>query len=46
MGKALSSGGRPWLPAREDGSTYTGSFADPDGNVWQVTRLEQQHLIN
>ena len=44
--KALSSGGRPWLPAREDDSTYTGSFTDPDGNVWQVTWLEQLHVIN
>ena len=46
VGKALSSGGRPWLPTREDESTYTGSFADPDGNVWQVTWLEQLHVIN
>ncbi len=46
VGKALSSGGRPWLPAREDDGTYTGSFADPDGNVWQVTWLEQLHVIN
>ena len=46
VGKALSSGGRPWLPAQEEGSTYTGSFADPDGNVWQVTWLEQLHVIN
>ncbi len=46
VGRALSSGGRPGLPAREDGNTYTGSFADPDGNVWQVTWLEQLHVIN
>ncbi len=46
VGKALRSGGRPWLPAREDESTYTGSFADPDGNVWQVTWLEQLHVVN
>ena len=46
VGRALSSGGRRWVPAREDGNTYTGSFADPDGNVWQVTWLEQLHVIN
>ena len=46
VGRALSSGGRPGLPTREDGSTYTGSFADPDGNVWQVAWLEQLHVIN
>ena len=46
VGRALSSGGRPWLPTQEEGGTYTGSFADPDGNVWQVTWLEQLHVIN
>ncbi len=46
VSRAISSGGRPWQPAREDGNTYTGSFADPDGNVWQVTWLEQLHVIN
>ena len=46
VGRALSSGGRPVLPTQEDGGTYTGSFADPDGNVWQVTWLEQLHVIN
>ncbi len=46
VGKALGAGGRPWLPVREDANTYTGSFADPDGNVWQVTWLEQLHVIN
>jgi uncharacterized protein len=46
VSKALSSGGRPVLPAQEEGNTYTGSFADPDGNVWQVTWLEQLHVIN
>ena len=46
VGTALGAGGRPWLPAREEGSTYTGSFTDPDGNVWQVTWLEQLHVVN
>ena len=46
VAKATSAGGRPWLPAREDDSAYTGSFTDPDGNVWQVTWLEQLHVIN
>jgi uncharacterized protein len=24
----------------------TGSFADPDGNVWQVLWLDQLHVVN
>jgi uncharacterized protein len=43
---AVAAGGRPWLPAHEDGARYTGSFADPDGNVWQVLWLDQLHVVN
>jgi predicted lactoylglutathione lyase len=43
---ALAVGGRPWLPARSDGLRYTGSFTDPDGNVWEVMWLDQQHVVN
>jgi predicted lactoylglutathione lyase len=43
---ALASGGNPWLPAREDEATYTGSFTDPDGNVWQIMWMDQLHVVN
>ncbi len=32
--------------AEEDGARYTGSFTDPDGNVWQVLWLDQLHVVN
>jgi uncharacterized protein len=43
---ALDAGGRPWLPAREDGLRYTGSFTDPDGHVWEVMWMDQLHVVN
>ena len=43
---AAAAGGRQWSPAAEDGARYTGSFADPDGNVWQVLWLDQLHVVN
>ena len=43
---ALASGGRPWLPARDDETTYTGSFTDPDGHVWQLMWMDQLHVVN
>ena len=46
VSKALSGGGREWLPAQEEASRYTGSFTDPDGNVWQVMWLDQLHVVN
>jgi predicted lactoylglutathione lyase len=46
LAKAAAAGGRPGRPAREDGARYTGSFADPDGNVWQVMWLDQLHVVN
>ena len=40
-------GRRPrWRPAREEEARYTGSFTDPDGNVWQVLWLDQLHVVN
>ena len=44
--KAVAAGGRPWSPAEEDGARYTGSFTDPDGNLWQVMWLDQLHVVN
>jgi uncharacterized protein len=46
VAKALAAGGRPWAYADEDGARYTGSFADPDGNVWQILWLDQLHVVN
>ncbi len=43
---ALASGGKPWLPARDEESTYTGSFTDPDGHVWQLMWMDQLHVVN
>jgi predicted lactoylglutathione lyase len=43
---ALASGGKPWLPARDDETTYTGSFTDPDGHVWQLLWMDQLHVVN
>ena len=46
VAKALAAGGRSWLPATEEDSRYTGSFTDPDGNLWQVLWLDQLHVVN
>jgi uncharacterized protein len=45
VSKALAAGGTA-LPARDDETTYTGSFADPDGHVWQITWMDQLHVVN
>ncbi|MGY1602209.1 VOC family protein [Geodermatophilus sp. SYSU D00815] len=45
VGKALAAGGRPWRPAQDGESSYTGSFADPDGHAWEVSWLDQLHTI-
>ena len=46
VAKAVAAGGRPWSKAQEEASRYTGSFTDPDGNVWQVLWLDQLHVVN
>ena len=46
IARAVAAGGRPGLPAREEDARYTGSFADPDGNVWEVVWIDQLHVIN
>jgi uncharacterized protein len=46
VAKAVAAGGRPWSPAKDEAARYTGSFADPDGNVWQVLWLDQLHVVN
>ena len=37
---AIGSGGKPWLPAQDHGFMYGCSFADPDGNVWEVLWMD------
>ncbi|HET9646946.1 MAG TPA: VOC family protein [Microlunatus sp.] len=39
LNRALASGGRPWLDRLIEGPLYGGSFADPDGHVWEVLHL-------
>ena len=46
VARALANGGGPWLPTREDTSSYTGSFTDPDGHAWEMTYLEPVHVID
>jgi predicted lactoylglutathione lyase len=40
IAKALAAGGKPWKPVVEDGPMYGGSFADPDGHVWEVLWMD------
>jgi predicted lactoylglutathione lyase len=44
--KAIGAGGREWLPTHEVGTAYTGSFADPDGNAWEITWFDRVSVIN
>jgi predicted lactoylglutathione lyase len=44
--RALAAGGREWLPARQVGTAYTGSFADPDGNAWEITWFDRVSVVN
>jgi uncharacterized protein len=46
VGKALAAGGREWLPTHEVGTAYTGSFADPDGNAWEITWFDRVSVVN
>ena len=46
VARAASSGGGPSQPVREDEASYTGTFSDPDGHVWQVTAMEPVHVID
>ena len=46
VARAAAVGGSERGPAREEEARYTGSFTDPDGNVWQVLWLDQLHVVN
>ncbi|WP_232797002.1 VOC family protein [Blastococcus atacamensis] len=37
---AIAAGGKPWMPAQDHGFMYGSSFADPDGNVWEVMWMD------
>ncbi|RBY90371.1 glyoxalase [Blastococcus sp. TBT05-19] len=37
---AIEAGGKPWMPAQDHGFMYGSSFADPDGNVWEVMWMD------
>ena len=41
---AIAAGGKPWQPVQDHGFMYGGSFADPDGNVWEVVWMDQDHV--
>ncbi|WP_245177105.1 VOC family protein [Geodermatophilus sp. DF01_2] len=38
--RALTSGGKPWMPAQDHGFMYGVSFTDPDGNVWEAVWMD------
>jgi uncharacterized protein len=40
VAKAIEAGGKPWMPAQDHGAMYGSSFADPDGNVWEVMWMD------
>ena len=46
VAKATAAGGKAWFPAVEEPTIHTGSFADPDGHVWQLTWMEPVHAID
>ena len=43
---AEAAGGKTWYPADDDPTTHLGSFADPDGHVWQALWMEPVHAID
>jgi predicted lactoylglutathione lyase len=46
VARAVAAGGSERGPVRAEEARYTGSFADPDGNLWQVLWLDQLHVVN
>ncbi|MDP9392295.1 MAG: glyoxalase, partial [Actinomycetota bacterium] len=40
MAAAIAAGGKPWQPPQDHGFMYGSSFADPDGNVWEVMWMD------
>ena len=46
VARALEAGGKPWLPPQDHGFMYGSSFTDPDGHVWEVVWMDQQHVVD
>ncbi|WP_233517785.1 VOC family protein [Geodermatophilus marinus] len=46
VARALEHGGKPWLPPQDHGFMYGASFTDPDGHVWEVMWMDQQHVVD
>jgi predicted lactoylglutathione lyase len=46
VAQALAAGGTERQPARDEGFRYTATLADPDGNLWQISWLDQLHVVN
>jgi uncharacterized protein len=46
VARALAAGGTSAASARENGAAYAGSFADPDGHVWEFLAMEPVHVID
>ena len=46
VARAAAGGGTWSEPVQADEASYTGSFTDPDGHVWQVTAMEPVHVID
>jgi hypothetical protein len=42
VARALTAGGKPWKDAFSAGPMYGGSFADPDGHVWELMAMAPQ----
>ncbi len=46
VARAVAAGGRSGPPTRAEDARYTGTFSDPDGNVWEAVWMDQLHVIN
>jgi predicted lactoylglutathione lyase len=44
LSRALSGGGKSWLPAQDHGVMYGTSVTDPDGNVWETMWMDPSVL--
>ena len=42
--KALKAGGKEAYPAKDHGFMFVRSFEDPDGHIWELFWMDQQHV--
>lgn len=42
--KALKAGGKEAYPAKDHGFMFVRSFEDPDGHIWELVWMDQQHV--